>query len=224
MGRGKSVKSAAGKRYTEARIRRALACNALGLTARESNAFLHGAGYIKPLAVKREKADAVLAALAEAEYPLSITGDDAGRLDGANAELYRRTAFADGVFSEKMVGDGFAVEPEADEVLAPADGEITLVFDTKHAFTMRTAQGVDLLVHMGIDTIRLNGEPFTLNIQQGDTVKAGQSIGTMDRAAILAAGYRTVTPVVVGNLADLGGFELTRTGEVKAGDAVMEVF
>lgn len=131
---------------------------------------------------------------------------------------------ADGVFSEKMVGDGFAVEPEADEVLAPADGEITLVFDTKHAFTMRTAQGVDLLVHMGIDTIRLNGEPFTLNIHQGDTVKAGQPIGTMDRAAILAAGYRTVTPVVVGNLADLGGFELTRTGEVKAGDAVMEVF
>lgn len=131
---------------------------------------------------------------------------------------------ADGVFSEKMVGDGFAVEPEADEVLAPADGEITLVFDTKHAFTMRTAQGVDLLVHMGIDTVRLNGEPFTLNIQQGDTVKAGQPIGTMDRAAILAAGYRTVTPVVVGNLDDLGGFELTRTGEVKAGDAVMEVF
>ena len=131
---------------------------------------------------------------------------------------------ADGVFSEKMVGDGFAVEPESDEVLAPADGKITLVFDTKHAFTMRTAQGVDLLVHMGIDTIRLNGEPFTLNIQQGDTVKAGQPIGTMDRAAILAAGYRTVTPVVVGNLADLGGFELTRTGEVKAGDAVMEVF
>ena len=131
---------------------------------------------------------------------------------------------ADGVFSEKMVGDGFAVEPEADEVLAPADGEITLVFDTKHAFTMRTAQGVDLLVHMGIDTIRLNGEPFTLSIKQGDVVKAGQPIGTMNRAAILAAGYRTVTPVVVGNLADLGGFELTRTGEVKAGDAVMEVF
>ena len=131
---------------------------------------------------------------------------------------------ADGVFSEKMVGDGFAVEPEADEVLAPADGEITLVFDTKHAFTMRTAQGVDLLVHMGIDTIRLNGEPFTLSIKQGDVVKAGQPIGTMDRAAILAAGYRTVTPVVVGNLADLGGFELTRTGEVKAGEAVMEVF
>lgn len=131
---------------------------------------------------------------------------------------------ADGVFSEKMVGDGFAVEPEADEVLAPADGEITLVFDTKHAFTMRTAQGVDLLVHMGIDTIRLNGEPFTLSIKQGDVVKAGQPIGTMDRAAILAAGYRTVTPVVVGNLADLGGFELTHTGEVKAGDAVMKVF
>lgn len=131
---------------------------------------------------------------------------------------------ADGVFSEKMVGDGFAVEPEADEVLAPADGEITLVFDTKHAFTMRTAQGVDLLVHMGIDTIRLNGDPFTLSIKQGDVVKAGQPIGTMDRAAILAAGYRTVTPVVVGNLADLGGFKLTRTGEVKAGDAVMEVF
>ena len=133
------------------------------------------------------------------------------------------TEVNDGVFSAKMVGDGFAVEPETDEVVAPADGEVTLVFDTQHAFTMRTPGGVDLLIHMGIDTVRLNGAPFKLCIKQGDVLHAGDPIGTMDRAAIIEAGYRTITPVVVGNMMDFSGVELLKTGEVNACDPVMEV-
>lgn len=129
----------------------------------------------------------------------------------------------DGVFSEKMVGDGFAVEPESDEVVAPSDGVVTMVFDTQHAFTMKTPGGIDLLIHMGIDTIRLNGAPFKLSIKEGDTLRAGDPIGTMDRAAIIEAGYRTITPVVVGNMDDFKSIQVLKTGEVKACEPIMEV-
>ncbi len=129
----------------------------------------------------------------------------------------------DGVFSEKMVGDGFAVEPESDEVVAPSDGVVTMVFDTQHAFTMKTPGGIDLLIHMGIDTIRLNGAPFKLSIKEGDTLRAGDPIGTMDRAAIIEAGYRTITPVVVGNMDDFKSIQVLKTGKVKACEPIMEV-
>lgn len=129
----------------------------------------------------------------------------------------------DGVFSAKMVGDGFAVEPESDEVVAPSDGVVTMVFDTQHAFTMKTPGGIDLLIHMGIDTIRLNGAPFKLCIKEGDTLRAGDPIGTMDRAAIIEAGYRTITPVVVGNMDDFKSIQVLKTGEVKACEPIMEV-
>src|SRR5699024_5903037 len=79
----------------------------------------------------------------------------------------------DGVFSEKMVGDGFAVEPDDDKVYSPVDGEVTMVFDTKHAFTIQTDGGLEVLVHMGIDTVQLQGKPFMLTIRQGDKVRCG---------------------------------------------------
>ena len=129
----------------------------------------------------------------------------------------------DGVFSEKMVGDGFAVEPESDEVVAPSDGVVTMVFDTQHAFTMKTPGGIDLLIHMGIDTIRLNGAPFKLSIKEGDTLRAGDPIGTIDRAAIIEAGYRTITPVVVGNMDDFKSIQVLKTGKVKTCEPIMEV-
>ncbi len=129
----------------------------------------------------------------------------------------------DDVFSQKMVGDGFAVIPEQDAVFAPVDGVVTMIFDTKHAFTIQTPGGTKLLVHMGLDTIRLQGTPFTLSIQQGDTVKVGQPIGKMDRAAIEAAGYQTITPVVVADLIGFSGVEITQLGTVKPGDAVLNV-
>lgn len=129
----------------------------------------------------------------------------------------------DGVFSEKMVGDGFAVEPDDDKVYSPVDGEVTMVFDTKHAFTIQTDGGLEVLVHMGIDTVQLQGKPFMLTIRQGDKVRCGDLIGTMDRKAIQDAGYRTITPVVVGNVDDFDTCQLVQEGQVEHGANVLDV-
>ena len=129
----------------------------------------------------------------------------------------------DGVFSEKMVGDGFAVEPDDDKVYSPVDGEVTMVFDTKHAFTIQTDGGLEVLVHMGIDTVQLQGKPFMLTIRQGDKVHCGDLIGTMDRKAIQEAGYRTITPVVVGNVDDFDTCQLVTEGQVEHGTDVLDI-
>lgn len=130
---------------------------------------------------------------------------------------------ADGVFSEKMVGDGFAVEPSDNQVYAPADCEVATVFSTKHAIGLVTPEGCELLIHLGIDTVQLNGAPFTIQVKEGDTLKKGDLIGSFDEKAILDAGYRTVTPVVVTNSDQYSSFELCKTGAVTPGENVLTV-
>ena len=129
----------------------------------------------------------------------------------------------DDVFSQKMVGDGFAVIPSSDEIHAPADGTISMIFDTKHAFTIETANGAELLVHMGLDTVRLNGAPFNITVNVGDTVKIGDKIGTMNRSEIKNAGYKIVTNVIVGNADELGAITLNKTGDCHAGDSIVNL-
>ena len=130
---------------------------------------------------------------------------------------------ADGVFSEKMVGDGFAVDPTDNQVYAPADCEVTTVFGTKHAIGLTTPEGCELLIHLGIDTVQLNGAPFTINIKEGDTLKKGDLIGSFDEKAILDAGYRTVTPVVVTNSDAYTSFQLLKTGDTAHGEDTLSV-
>ena len=130
---------------------------------------------------------------------------------------------ADGVFSEKMVGDGFAVEPSGNQVYAPADCEVATVFGTKHAIGLVMPEGCELLIHLGIDTVQLGGAPFTIQVKEGDTLKKGDLIGSFDEKAILDAGYRTVTPVVVTNSDQYSSFELCKTGAVKPGENVLTV-
>nr|WP_302666279.1 PTS transporter subunit IIABC [uncultured Agathobaculum sp.] len=130
---------------------------------------------------------------------------------------------ADGVFSEKMVGDGFAVEPTDNQVYAPADCEVMTVFGTKHAIGLTTADGVELLIHLGIDTVQMNGAPFTIEVKEGDKLKKGDKIGSFDEKMIVEAGYRTVTPVVVTNSDAYTSFTLQKTGKVSAGDDVLTV-
>lgn len=130
---------------------------------------------------------------------------------------------ADGVFSEKMVGDGFAVEPADNQVYAPADCEVTTVFGTRHAIGLTTPEGCELLIHLGIDTVQLNGAPFTINIKEGDTLKKGDLIGSFDEKAILDAGYRTVTPVVVTNSDAYTSFQLLKTGDTAHGEDTLSV-
>ena len=130
---------------------------------------------------------------------------------------------ADGVFSEKMVGDGFAVEPADNQVYAPADCEVTTVFGTRHAIGLTTPEGCELLIHLGIDTVQLNGAPFTINVKEGDTLKKGDLIGSFDEKAILDAGYRTVTPVVVTNSDAYTSFQLLKTGDTAHGEETLSV-
>jgi PTS system N-acetylglucosamine-specific IIC component len=95
-----------------------------------------------------------------------------------------------------MMGDGFAIEPSDDMILAPVDGEITMVAATKHAIGITTPAGHEVLVHMGINTVELNGEPFDVKVQVGDTVKHGDSLATMDIAAVRAAGKLATTMTI----------------------------
>lgn len=129
----------------------------------------------------------------------------------------------DGVFSEKMVGDGFAVEPTDNQVYAPADCEVATVFGTKHAIGLTTTDGVELLIHLGIDTVQMNGAPFTIDVKEGDKLKKGDKIGSFDEKMIVEAGYRTVTPVVVTNSDAYTTFTLQKTGKVSAGDEALIV-
>lgn len=118
----------------------------------------------------------------------------------ADGEIVPLEKVPDPVFAEKTLGDGFAVELSGNEIHSPADGEITVLFPTKHAFAVTTTSGLELLVHIGIDTVELNGEGFTAHVKQGDKVKKGDKIITLDRKAIEEKGKNTITPVVVTNM------------------------
>ncbi|MDD5969155.1 MAG: PTS glucose transporter subunit IIA, partial [Anaerostipes sp.] len=109
------------------------------------------------------------------------------------------TQVPDDVFSEKMLGEGFAVEPEKGEIYAPVTGYVSAIFDTKHAIGFVSEKGAEVLVHVGIDTVQLNGRHYDIQVEPGQQVKVGEFIGSFDRKAIEEEGYLTVTPVVVSN-------------------------
>ncbi|WP_430616565.1 PTS system beta-glucoside-specific transporter subunit IIABC [Enterococcus sp. DIV0176] len=106
---------------------------------------------------------------------------------------------ADQVFSSGAMGKGIAIEPEKGELVAPADGEITTIFPTGHAVGLTTTDGIEILMHIGMDTVELNGTGFETVVKQGDQVKAGDLLAKFDIEAIHAAGYSTVTPIVITN-------------------------
>ena len=115
------------------------------------------------------------------------------------------------------------MEPTDNKVYAPADCTVSTVFGTKHAVGLVLDGGVELLIHMGIDTVQLGGAPFEIVIKDGDKLKKGDLIGSFDAQAIIDAGYRTVTPVIVTNSDSYQSFDLLKTGAVEAGEAVLEV-
>lgn len=106
----------------------------------------------------------------------------------------------DPVFAEKMAGDGVAIDTTGDTIVAPCDGELTLIFNTNHAFAMTLSNGVELLVHVGIDTVSLEGKGFERLAEQGTKVKAGTPILKIDREFIKEKGLSLITPVLVTNV------------------------
>ncbi|BCZ44955.1 PTS glucose transporter subunit IIA [Clostridium gelidum] len=110
------------------------------------------------------------------------------------------SAVPDNVFAEKLAGDGIAIDPTGDVIVSPADGELTLVFKTMHAFAITLANGAELLIHIGIDTVSLNGEGFQQLVEAGTMVKAGTPIIKIDRDFILSKGLSLITPVLITNM------------------------
>lgn len=129
----------------------------------------------------------------------------------------------DPVFSSGAMGQGIAVKPSQGVVYAPADAEVSIAFPTGHAFGLKTVDGAEVLIHVGIDTVTMNGDGFEAKVAQGDKVKAGDVLGTFDSNKIAAAGLDDTTMVIVTNTADYASVAPVATGSVAKGDAVIEV-
>ena len=129
----------------------------------------------------------------------------------------------DPVFSSGAMGQGVAVKPSEGVVYAPADAEVTIAFATGHAYGLKTANGAEILIHVGIDTVSMNGDGFDQKVAQGDKVKAGDVLGTFDTAKIAATGLDDTTMVIVTNTADYASVTPVAEGTVAKGDAVIEL-
>lgn len=122
----------------------------------------------------------------------------------------------DEVFAQKMAGDGLAIDSIGDVIVAPTDGEISLIFKTNHAFAMLLPNGVQLLVHIGIDTVSLNGEGFQRLVEPGTKVKAGTPVIKINRDSIINRGFSLITPLLITNV------ELIKDINVNTGSLVKE--
>lgn len=140
-----------------------------------------------------------------------------------SGEVINLSGVDDPVFAQKTLGEGFAVKPEKTQLVSPVTGKIMMVADTKHAIGFKTATGMEVLIHLGIDTVELEGKPFSIEVAAGDEVEAGQKIGIMDLAAIKTAGKDDVVVVAVTNTAEILSSIDVQLGKIDAGQVAAEV-
>ncbi len=129
----------------------------------------------------------------------------------------------DEVFSQKILGEGAAVEPSEGKLYAPCDGKIDSVFDTKHAVNMVSDDGVEILLHIGIDTVKLGGQYFEAHVSDGQEVKKGDLLISFDMDKIKAAGYKVTTPIIIGNTDDYASVDPVAQNSVSAGDMILKI-
>ncbi|MGN1387063.1 MAG: PTS glucose transporter subunit IIA [Bacillus sp. (in: firmicutes)] len=121
----------------------------------------------------------------------------------ATGKLVALEEVPDPVFSQKMMGDGLAFNPTEGEIVAPVDAEVIQVFPTKHAIGLKTKNNIEILIHIGLETVSMNGEGFEAFVKEGDQVKKGQKLITFDLDLIREKAKSTITPVVITNFADV---------------------
>ena len=126
-------------------------------------------------------------------------------------------------FAKGMLGPGIGIEPADGLVVAPFDGTVTVAFPTGHAYGLKSASGVQVLIHVGMDTVKLDGKGFTPRVAKGDVVRCGDVLAEVDLDVIREAGYETITPVVVTNKKKLGAVTPVASGEIQRGDALLDV-
>lgn len=133
------------------------------------------------------------------------------------------TEAPDPVFASEALGKGIAINPSEGKVVAPFNGTVAMLYDTKHAIGLVSDDGIEILIHIGLDTVKLNGEHFTTHVAQGDKVSCGQTLVTFDMDAITKAGYPLVTPVVISNTPKFSEVSIAKTGDTDFSEKVLAV-
>jgi glucose-specific phosphotransferase system IIA component len=128
----------------------------------------------------------------------------------------------DPIFAEKMMGDGFAIEPSDGLVVSPCDGEIVSIFPTKHAIGIASNDGLEILIHIGIDTVKMEGKGFKTFVEAGQTVKKGQELIKFDLKKVKKQAKSIITPVIITNMDQVKELH-TVTGAVKMGDQLLTI-
>lgn len=152
----------------------------------------------------------------ESTLPSGVTADFYSVANGTYVDI---EAVDDPTFAQKMLGDGFAIEPSDGTITAPVDGTVTTVFPTKHAIGFKTASGLEVLLHMGIDTVDLKGAPFDVKVAADQAVKHGDPVATVDLAAVKAAGKAATMMVIITNMDAVGLLKFKLTSNQVAADA-----
>ena len=129
----------------------------------------------------------------------------------------------DSTFASGLLGKGVAIIPSEGNVIAPFSGEVASIFQTKHAIGLLSDSGIELLIHVGIDTVKLDGAPFTAHVKEGDKIQAGDLLLTFDRQMILDAGYDLATPIIISNSDDYPGLDIVAASAVSAGQPLLTV-
>ena len=122
-----------------------------------------------------------------------------------------------------MLGKGIAIEPTEGKVFAPSDGVIDNITDSRHAIGMVADDDANILIHVGIDTVNLNGRNFDVKVQEGAKVKKGDLVMTFDLSAIKKSGYKVTTPIIICNSDDFSDIEFTANGNVNIGDNIIKI-
>ena len=141
----------------------------------------------------------------------------------AAGKLVPLSEVSDPTFSEGILGQGAAVIPTGNQFFSPVDGTVNTVFPTGHAAALTSSDGVEVLLHIGLDTVKLNGKHFTIHVEEGQQIKKGALLLEADLEQIKAAGYDTITPVIVCNTEEFAEIAMAEVQAVEAGDVVLNL-
>ena len=203
-----------------------LVCELVSFAIAFTVTFLYGKSHntlVNPAVSDAVATDTATAAVAENNTTNDTTTESAVIASPVAGTAENLSQVNDEVFSQKMMGDGAAVIPTDGTIYTPVDGTITVAYETKHAYGLTADNGAEVLIHVGLDTVNLKGEHFTSEVSQGQQVKAGDKLGTVDLDAVKAAGYDTTVMVVITNSNNYKEVRCLADGKVNHGDQLVEV-